>query len=254
MKVVAVLGTTGGAGATTVVAHLAAALAAQQRPVLAFDFCPENVLRLHFAMPWSDRNGLAPLTLDNRPWHEAGYRSAGGVDFVPFGQLDSEAALHRYIAFLAEHPGWFAERLKELLLPPGTLVLCDCPRFPAALREQALAVAAAMLVVATPDPVAYAAATQIIDSNQMNGGPAASIVLNNFDPARSLDRDIAVLLRTGCAHRLASVQIHRDESLREALASKQTVFDFAPSSQAAYEFSALATWLVAHLGQLQSAS
>ena len=86
MKVIAVIGTSGGSGATTVVAHLAAALTAQQREVIAFDFCPENVLRLHFSMHWNDPNGLANKILANQPWHEAGYRSASGVSFVPFGQ------------------------------------------------------------------------------------------------------------------------------------------------------------------------
>lgn len=256
MKVVAIIGANGGAGATTVTAHLAAALAAQNKSVLGMDFCPENFLRLHFGMLWNDGTGFAPQLLAGQPWHEAAFRSAGGVDFVPFGQLPSEAALQRLCDWFSRHPDWFGERLKEVQLPADTLVICDCPRLSATLSAQVLARADLVLVVMTPDAISYAAATQTLHAvmAEGEGAPPASIVLNAFDPSRDLDRDIAALLRTGFQRALAPVTVHRDESLREALACKQTVFDAAPSSQAAYEFSALATWVVAHVHQLRQAA
>lgn len=249
MKVVAVLSAIGGAGATTIAAHLATALHLQKRQTLAFDFCTENLLRLHFGMSWNDNGGFAADLLQGRDWHKSAYRSATGVDFVPFGQLTSEESLDRLTGWLKEHPGWFRNQLSAIQAPHDTITICDCPRMPAALREQVLTAADLILLVCSPDTVSYASATRIAAEVRMAHGPSTMIVLNGFDSSRRLDRDISVLLRTQHKASLSPVVVHRDESLREALACKQTVFDFAPSSQAAYDFSALATWTLARLGQ-----
>ncbi len=250
MKLVAVIGAGGGMGATTVAAHLAAGLTAQHRLVLAFDLCPENVLRLHFGMRWEDEGGFAPQLLVGLEWQAATYRSAGGIDFVPFGQLNEDAELAILSDWFAQHPQWLGEQLAALDLPADTIIVCDCPRAPANFRTQALACADLVLIVALPDPVAYSVATRMTAHVKRAGGPSTMVVLNGFDAARRLDRDIAVLWRTAFRANLAPVLIHRDESLREALACQRTVFDFAPSSAAAHEFAALATWTLSRLGQV----
>lgn len=240
-----VIGTSGGAGASTVAAHLAAARAARKKDALALDFCPNNVLRLHFAMPWEDETGFAPALLNGSAWHEAAYCSAGGTSFIPFGQLQDDAELALLTKILAEQPDWLAQRLNEIELTPDALVVCDCPHAFPALHQQALQLADQVLIVMTPDPLSYAHATQM--AMAATDGPEISILLNGFNPARELDRDILALLRANFGGQLAPVIIHQDESLREAFACKRTVLEFAPSSQAAYEFQALATWLAAHL-------
>ncbi|HXU92879.1 MAG TPA: cellulose synthase operon protein YhjQ/BcsQ, partial [Gallionella sp.] len=74
-------------------------------------------------------------------------------------------------------------------------------------------------------------------------------LLNGFDPTRELDRDIAELLRVDLGAHLCPVTIHRDESVREALASKLSLEAYAPDSQAYDDFAALATWLIARFAQ-----
>jgi cellulose synthase operon protein YhjQ len=247
-KTVAVIGAVGGAGATTAAAHLSAALSLQQRDTLTFDWCTDNHLRLHFGMALHDRGGWAADLLAGKEWHAAAYRSGNDIDFVPFGQLTDEKELDRLVAWLNGNPTWFAKQLSSLRLPHDTFVVCDCPRMPAVLREQVLRAADFILVVSTSDTLSYAAATRIASGADQGSGPPTAIVLNAFDSSRRLDRDISMLLRTQHKERFSPVVIHRDEALREALACKQTVFDFAPSSQAAYDFSALATWVLARLG------
>lgn len=254
MKVIAIIGAAGGVGATTVAAHLAASLTLQKKPVISFDFCPDNVLRLHFGMEWKDESGFARSLLDGQPWHEAAYRSERGVDFVPFGQLRDEAELDRLCAMLSERPAWLVERLQEVLLPRDTVVFCDCPRTSSALRAEVLGVADLVLIVATPDPLSYAAATRMAHAAASAGGPPSVIVLNTFDSARGIDRDIAALLRIGFQALLAPVVIHRDEFLREALACKQSVFEYAPSSQAAFDFPALASWVLTRVNSVREAA
>jgi len=242
------MGTVGGAGATTVAAHLSKALAAQRRHTLTVDCCTENVLRLYFGMSFQDGFGFAPNLLDGKEWHEAAYRSSDGMEFIPFGQLRNDQELETLLEKLKPQPKWLRTQLANLQMPPATVVICDCPRMPAGLREQVIWAADLVLMVAAPEAVSFAAVTHFSDKVARLHGPQTLVLLNGFDPARQLDRDIAVLLRTEHQDIFSPVVIHRDESVREAFACKKTVFDFAPSSQAAYDFGALATWLLARLG------
>ncbi|MBC7414793.1 MAG: cellulose synthase operon protein YhjQ [Herminiimonas sp.] len=252
MRIVAIIGACGGAGSTTVAAHLASALVEQNKPVLGFDFCPTNVLRLHFGAALAEQPGFVTSLGSARPWQDACYTSASGVRFLPFGALPDDMALEYANAWMQASPRWFAEALASLDLAPDTMIICDCPLLPAALRSQALAVADLVIVVSSPDPLALASATHLARQLHDDGdaaGRICTILLNRFEAARRLDRDIQLLLQRQQGHLASPVIIHRDESLREALAHKQTVFDYAPATQAAHEFAALATWVIARTGQ-----
>ena len=251
LKVVAIIGATGGAGATTVAAHLASAIAEQNKPVLCFDFCPTDILRLHFGAALADADGFVTSLVAGHPWQEACYTSASAVRFLPFGALPDDAALDRVSAWMQARPDWFGGALGSLELAPDTIIVCDCPRLPAALRRQALAAADLVIVVCTPDPLSLASASQLAAQLHDDAAVPArvcTILLNRFEAARRLDRDILLLLQRQHGHLCAPLVIHRDESLREALAHKQTVFDYAPAAQAAHEFAALATWTMARTG------
>ena len=247
MKTVAIIGANGGAGVTTVAAHLAAGLFIAGRSVLAVDANPDNLMRLHLGMAWDDPRGFGQALAAGTDWHEAAYRSAAGVDFLPFGDLASDAELIRLGSFMTSHPKWLRSALASLTLPGETIVVCDCPRLPSPFAAQVLATADLVLVVMEPDPVAYAVATRMVSRANGPGMPPALLLLNQFEPARALHRDITVLLRSAFRASMAPVTIHRDGYLGEALGCKQTVFEFAPPSQAAHEFAALTTWVLTRL-------
>lgn len=252
LSVIAVLGAAGGAGATTVTAHLATAIARQAKTVLCFDFCPDNVLRLHFGATLTDRDGFAAALIAQTPWQYAAYTAASGVRFLPFGLLQDDAALDQLTDWLRARPLWFRNQVDSLDLPPDAIILCDCPRLPAALRNQVLAAADLTLVACAPDPLSLASATRIATRLRDGRGVTGAVLLNGFEAARALDRDMQLVLRRRAGHLAAPVVIHRDESLREAFAHKLTVFDYAPASQAAQEFSALATWAIVRCGQIDT--
>lgn len=252
MNVIAVIGTGGGVGVTTVTAQLAVALAAQQRRAIAFDFSPGNALRLYFGMDWEDETGIAPQIIAKKPWHEAAYRSSSGIDFVPFGRIGRGYTAADFSAWVGKQPGWFSSRLEELDEPSDTYIICDCPRTEGnALCTQTLTAACLTLIVLAPDALSYAAAIATSQMALAQGAQEIAFVVNGFNSARTLDRDVTTLMRTDFPHDLAPVIIHRDESLREALASKQSVFEYSPSSQAAYDFAGLALWVVAHLAHVR---
>lgn len=249
MRTVAVMGASGGAGVTTVAASLARALHAAGHPALAFDINPDNTLRLPFGMHWDDRFGLGPALLAGGDWREAAYRSAAGADFVPFGELADDSELAALAELFRNEPGWLRRELASLDLPPETVAVCDCPRLPSPFAAQALAAADLVLVVLAPDPVSYAVAGRIVERSQRSGAPPACLLLNHFEPARPLHRDLVLLLRAMAGTALAPVTLHRDTHVSDALACKQGVLDFAPASQAAHEFATLATWTLARLGR-----
>ncbi len=246
MKVVSVTGISGGVGATTVVAQLAATLSARGRRVIAFDFSPQNTLRLHFGMQWEDSNGIVPQVLSGKPWNEAAYRCENGVDFLPFGKCD-EQSVAGFDRLLQQNPNWLSSRLDELDADDDTCVLIDCPRAGYTLRSQAHALSDLILVVLEADTLSYAALSESRTGFAPGDAEKVIYLLNGFDPTLALDHDIAKLLRVEQGARLCSVAIHRDESVRETLASKLSLDAYAPHSQAAGDFAALSTWLVAKL-------
>lgn len=246
MKTIAITGISGGVGATTVLAQLAAALTIRGRRVIAFDFSPQNTLRLHFGMPWEDGSGLVSNVLSGKPWHEAAFRCENKVEFLPFGQC-SENEIADFYRLQHRNPSWLAARLAELETDDNTFVLIDCPRAGRALRVQAHDLADIVLMVLEADTQTYAALEQA-DSSLFPADTGKTVyLLNSFDPARVLDCDIAKLLRQKHGNHLCPVTIHRDESVREALASKLSLNEYAPHSQAAGDFSTLTTWLIAKL-------
>lgn len=248
MSIVAIIGAAGGTGTTTIAAHLASAIAEQDKPVLCFDFCPTNVLRLHFGALTTDRDGFAAALLAGQPWQETACTSASGVRFLPFGTIDDDLALETLGGRIRAHSRWLEVAVADIDLPDDTIVICDCPRLPAALRNDVLSAADLVLVVSTPDPLAISNALRLVTRLQNEQQCESAVLLNHFEAARALDRDIQRMLRRQHARLAVPIMIHRDEALREALAHKQTVFDYAPASQAAHEFAALATWTMARTG------
>jgi cellulose synthase operon protein YhjQ len=250
MRVVSITGISGGVGATTVVAELAATLVSRGRRTLAFDFSTRNTLRLHFGMAWNDSHGLAPQVLSGKPWNEAAYRCENGVDFLPFGKCNEQDAAS-FFCLLQQDADWLSSCLGQLDADDDTCVLIDCPATGSTLCPQAQALADLILVVLEADTLSYAAFAESQTGVAPEHAGKVFYLLNGFDPTRELDRDIAKLLRADLGQRLCPVTIHRDESVREALASKLSLDAYAPSSQAAADFAALSTWLVAKLANVE---
>lgn len=248
MRVVSVTGISGGIGTTTVVAQLASTLAALGRRVIAFDFSPQNALRLHFGMRLEEGNGLVPQLSSGSPWNEAAYRCENGVDFLPFGK-SGEEDIARFHSLLQQDATWLSSRLGELAIDDDTWVLIDCPCTGHALRSQVQAVSDVMLVTLRADAMCYAALAGSAISQAPSDEKDILYLINAFDPTLALDRDIAKLIRAEQGSRLCPVAIHRDEAVREALASKLSVDTYAPYSQAAGDFADLATWLTARLAR-----
>ena len=64
-------------------------------------------------------------------------------------------------------------------------------------------------------------------------------VLNQSDNRRNISRDVTAFMQHRLGENLLGV-VHRDESVAEANASQQSVFDFSPASAAAFDIELVA--------------
>ena len=241
MILVAVRSVKGGSGATTTAAHLAAALHAEHLPVLAIDLCSSNMLRLYFGMNWSDKSGLAVQIENNQPWYQAAFHSDFGIDFVPHGNTSGEQNELILSSLFAAQPNWLKSSLEQLDLPADCWVILDCPSHQSQINSSISAMADHTLLLITADPACYAA-LQNCPPSQDN----QHYLVNRFNPFMAVEKDLYDLLQEDYRHSIVPLNIHSDESVRESLAYKQTVFSCAPHSQAAHDYTTLATWLRGH--------
>jgi len=242
VRLVAVRSIKGGSGATTTAAHLAVALKAEGLPVLLIDLCSSNMLRLHFGMNWVDQSGLAVQIEKNLPWYEASFRSEFGIDFIPHGYTPGEQQGLILNTLFAAQPYWLKNSLEQLDLAPDCWVVIDCPSNQTQIGSIASAIADHSLLVITADPACYAS----MQNYPLEAGNHHYLV-NRFNPLMAVEKDFYDVLQADYQQHIAPLSIHRDESIRESLAYKQTVFSCAPHSQAAHDYTTLATWLRGHL-------
>lgn len=248
MTVIAVISPKGGVGKTTVTANLACALSASGHPCRLVDLDPQNALRLHLGGDLSDTHGLIHQTLQQENWSGAEYDSAYGISFIPYGKA-TEMERITFESRLSQEPNWLRDNLAALGATDDTLTIIDTPPGPSIYAQQALSVAKIVLVVMIPDAGSFATLSSIESLLQHYCAGRSDFlgsyyVLNQFDAAHPLNRDIRIAMQNILGERLAPYSIHRDESLSEALAFQQPVRQYAPYSQAAADVEQFASWLM----------
>ena len=216
-RVVLVTGAVGGAGATTVVASLAAAMRHLGRRVAVVDLAPGQDMHLHLGTDDPDDGSSAAPVLIQRTER------------------------------LADQPlpaRWLADRLSSL--PRDTLdcVLIDCPWHLKPAFQQASALAGRMLVVGTTEPGAVHQMGRVLEGLlSADAGVDIHLLLNRFNPAISLQRDLHMLLHHNPPARLAPVDIPYDSRVSDSLAKLGNIRDCYPDCEAARGFQVLADWL-----------
>jgi cellulose synthase operon protein YhjQ len=243
--VIAIAGLKGGVGRTTVVANLAAAIAESGRGVLAIDVDPQDALAGHFATAVS-AGGLGGTQSRGEKHHEAG--APGDAEIISFGAMGGESLL-ALEAKLASDSQWLRRWLGSVIPPGVEIVLLDTPAHKSAFLTRALEVADLVLAVITPDPAAYAtlpAFEALVLKTRAGAGSDLGVnyVVNQFDAASSIGRDILSSLHWMFGERLAPVVIHRDEAVPEALGRNRKLVGDAPHSRALADIGELAEWIL----------
>ena len=241
----------GGCGNTLLAANLTHVWHQQGHSVLAIDACPDNQLRLPLGMPLSSNDGHAWAKDNNLPWHESAWLSPAGVPFLPFG-YPAPQTMAALMAKDYAHSNWLRQTLTAIELPDNTRCVVDGGTLNSPLLATALAPANTVLIILSSDAMVCVPLKQLETHLLMaltpENRPRYYFVLNRFSANRSLDRDMRSLAQEVLGTRMAPVVVHEDESMREALVMKQTVFEYAPHSQAAEDIQRLSIWLSALIG------
>ena len=244
---VAVVSPLGGAGRTTLTAHLATLLATLGHRCLAMDLCAQNLLGRHLGMQLPAEVGWAGLAVQQQWWGQAALRNSQSVDLLPVGAAGAETLDALQDACLQE-PHWLRQQLAALDVPPGSAILLDTPTWPAALARQALAAAGTVVVVL--EASARACDAQALVAHALAGvaaGAHCAIAVNRTDPRRPSQRTALQTLRAQWGELLLPYTVHEDENLAQAYTHATSVCAWAPHAQSSHDLQGIVQWLVERL-------
>lgn len=240
MPIIVLQGIRGGLGTTAVTAGLAWALQQLGERVLAIDFSPNNLLRLHFNMTFAQSRGWARAMTDGDGWHQGAMQYLPDLDFLPFGQLN-QTEIDTLQQYCIDCPTYWQNNLAQVSADGGRRwILIDAPADDSPLTCQALAAADAVFMLLAPDTNCHTRLHQQPLPNQRY------FLVNQFSAISQIQQDLYQLWQHTLP-RLLPLVIHRDEALAESPAAKQPLGEYRPASCAAEEIITLANWCLIHL-------
>ncbi|MGU5688363.1 cellulose biosynthesis protein BcsQ [Aeromonas caviae] len=211
MKVIALQGIRGGVGTTAIVAGLAQAAHEQGARVLAVDLCHDNLLGIHLGLPHADARGWSRLADPAREWRSALYHYEEGLDLLSHGGGEGASA-----EWLAGIDGY-------------DLVLLDLPLGPVP------ALPCRLLTIVNADANCH------VRLHRHAWAAGELLLVTQFSSRRALQQDLLDLWQAAGLP-LLGLRLHRDEAMAEAMAAKQPVGRYAPTSLIAHELASLASW------------
>ena len=230
MAVIALQGFRGGTGTTSVTAALAWALAQLNEKVLVIDFSPENMLRLHFGMPFEQVRGWRSAHRAGDAWHKAAMRYHSHLDFLPHGDVSPSGVQ-------VDDFDWPAAITQLKNTGVYDWILIDSP---SADPLPAQSVADSTLILLHADTQSHVRLHQ--HPLPQNG----RYLVNQFITSSQLQQDILLLWQETLAPLVPTI-LHRDEAMAESLAAKQPVGEWNANSKISRELNTLASWCLLHL-------
>jgi cellulose synthase operon protein YhjQ len=219
----------GGVGKTTLCATVARVLSARLSKVLVADRCPQGIMPYYF--------GLERL-------------SAGGLQTVYPNARRAGYQMTMVNAPCEEQPNTPTGAWLEQLQAESTLTLMDLPTLNSRSLQEQMVPAGYVVVPLVPDvqSIASIAGVEALSNLSSEGQNRRCLfVLNRFDEARPLHREIRTHLEKVLEERLAPLAVRESEYVAEALSLGITVLDHVPQSPVANDFEQLAGWLEARL-------
>ena len=222
----------GGAGKTTLSAHVAAILAGRGRRVLAIDLDPQNALRLHLGLSIREESGFAAAIGQHPAWRSAALDTPSGVRLLPFGAADPRHVLELGAALLAS-PELLAAPVRDMLTDPDLVVVVDSAPGPSSAAS-AIAPLADLIVIVLLADAASASLIPHVASGRLYGPGTlaarmterATVVLNQVDLGSALSATVMDSVAQSLGPRLLGA-VCRDDAVAEALADQRLLADGA---------------------------
>lgn len=217
--------------------------------MLAIDFDVQNALRLHFGVPLSDGRGYVAKSAEASDWSQSILTTGGNIFVLPYGDVSEDQRME-FENNLAHDPNFLVRGLNTVLNYPGLVIIADFPPGPGPALKAMAALADMHLVVMLADTASLSLLPQV-ENEKMIGGALNHrgghyFVLNQSDSRRHISRDVTAFMQQRLGDKLVGV-VNRDESVAEANASQQSIFDFSPVSAAAFDIELIAKRLSALL-------
>lgn len=255
MRRIAVINQKGGVGKTTTTANLGAALAAAGKSVLLVDLDPQGHLSLHFGVEAQrERPGIYDVLTSGVALAETIVSARPGLDVVG-ADIDLAAAESELVSVTGREV-----LLREALDALGgryDTVLFDCPPSLGILTVNALAAATEVLIPLQAHFLALQGLSKLLSTvtlvrQRINAGlRVTGVVLCMHESTTRLSAEVVSDLGRFLAAakgtnvpwadaRVFSTPIRRNIKLAESSSFGQTVFDYAPKSNGALDYAALA--------------
>lgn len=251
MKRMIIAGLKGGEGATTVTANLANALERLNQQTLSVDGTKMNLLRLHFSTKIQEAQGWAINLMNNNSFFKAAYESPEGIVFFPFGELTIEEH-HQFCSSKEKVFDRLTNELSQLDKNEyWQLILLDNLIEYHEGYFELMNSADMICIVLTPDPSQYNLLHNKIFHpesifHQKKYLMKTKFLVNQFHPESVVSCDFLMVLQQELKHHLVPVILHYDISVVESLANLTSVPIYAPDSQSAHDFQALAYWYLSY--------
>ncbi|MDM8349906.1 cellulose biosynthesis protein BcsQ [Pseudomonas sp. sp1636] len=237
MHLIAIQGLRGGCGSTSIVAGLSSALAILHQPVLAIDLCPNNILGLHFGLPYDEPSAWAYRGAESSVQSIAAFRQQERVYVLPFDRQATRGYDPEQVV------AWLEHALQQLAPASDCFVLLNIPASLDLSERLGQQPNLHWLHVLEADPACH-----VLLSHQLHDNHHLSRnhhwLINRLQPSLKLSHDLLTLWRLALGQLLVPYVIHEDEAVREALARKQLLGESAPHSLAMQDFLALANWCI----------
>jgi cellulose synthase operon protein YhjQ len=239
--VLAVFSLAGGVGKTSLVATLGRALSARGERVLLVDTAAYGLLPFFFG------------ARDQRPGVLRTFTPPGNSGDAPIQMLTVDPE-----ALGPENAQ--QETLSQEIARNGrgaSRIIVDLATASGAMTRRAMRLSPTVLVPVIPDMSSVVSVSSIDAFFQRNSGGSGQpvlpfYILNQFDPSLPLHLDVREVLREQLGDRLLGFSLRRTPAVSEALAEGMTVVDYAPNSNVAEDFGALAGWVKSYAAPASS--
>jgi chromosome partitioning protein len=249
MSVVAVFNQKGGVGKTTTSLNLMAALAQRGRYPLGIDLDPQSHLTLACgikSIPSSET--VYAFYAENKPLSLIMRELPSGAHIIP-----AHMELFKIDSLYGRNPNITSQLKRGLtqeLLPDEMIpVLIDCSPMLGVLSLNAVFAAQRLLIPVSADYLSMQGVNRLDAALRVLEKPLGKridrrIVVTRFDSRRKLSYDIYDKLREHYGKDLCETRIAETVGLAESPAHGRDVFTFAPHSQGAKDYNALAEELL----------
>ena len=253
MRRIAVINQKGGVGKTTTCANLGAALALAGKSVVLMDLDPQANLSLHLdqqeenaqATVYGVLSGRASIAQVLRPTRTPGLRIVPAHIDLSGAELELASAMGRELILRDAIDAWVESMAKASVAAPD-FVLLDCPPSLGLLSVNGLVAAHETIIALQTEFFALQGMTKLLEvvgllQRRLNPQlRVLGILPSLYDSRLKLAREVLAEIREHFPKQVFARPIAKSVKLAECTSFGQTIFEYAPYSSAAADYTALA--------------